>query len=146
FKGEILNYTKARRPIWVELDIQQLRDERGEVTGFMALQLDITERKRFRDELARKEAQFRFIFDSVPVGITWMIQGKLESRIANQASANITGVPVEETLNVKLYREATHPDDRARQDRLHAQLVAGVIDHYTIEKRYLHPEGTVRWA
>ncbi len=146
FKGEILNYTKAGKPIWVEIDIQQLRDERGEVTGYVALQLDITERKRFQDEIAQKEAQLRFIFDAIPVGVTWMIQGRLESRIANQAHADITGVPMEQRFNLGLYRAATHPEDRERQDKLHAQLVAGEIDYYTLEKRYVHPNGAVRWA
>ncbi len=146
FKGEVLNYTKGGKPVWVELDVQQLHDEHGELTGFMALQLDVTERKRFQEQLARKEAQFRFIFDAVPFGITWMIQGQPESRIANQAHSDISGVPVEQMHDVGRYREATHPDDRARQDRLHDQLIAGEIDHYAIEKRFVHPDGTVRWA
>jgi PAS domain S-box-containing protein len=146
FKGEILNRTKSGQALWVELDIQQLRDEQGAVTGFMAVQLDVTDRKQFREELARKEAQFRFIFDAVPIGITWMVQGKAESRIVNQASADITGVPVEQSLNMALYRAATPPEDRARQEALHARLLAGEIDHYTLEKRYVHPDGSVRWA
>src|SRR6185369_2564068 len=77
---------------------------------------------------------------------TWMIRGKIDSRIANQAHADISSVPAEKTRVIARYREATHPDDRAKQDKLHAQIVAGEIDHYTMEKRYVHPDGSIRWA
>ncbi len=53
FRGEILNYTKDRAARWVELDVQPLRDAAGVVTGYMGLQLDITERKQQADELHR---------------------------------------------------------------------------------------------
>jgi len=35
----------------------------------MSIQLDITARKRVEEALAQKEAQMRFVFDVVPVGI-----------------------------------------------------------------------------
>ena len=46
FVGEILNYAKDGRKVWVELEIQPISNAQGERTGFMGLQLDITERKR----------------------------------------------------------------------------------------------------
>lgn len=50
----MLNYTKERQARWLELDIQPLKNFDGAVTGFMALQLDITEWKKIQEELARK--------------------------------------------------------------------------------------------
>lgn len=44
--GEILNYAKDGRKVWVELEVQPVRNADGEVTGFMGLQLDITVRKQ----------------------------------------------------------------------------------------------------
>src|SRR5690606_4109463 len=72
FKGEILNYTKDRQPRWLELDIQPIKDPSGRVTGYIGLQLDITERKRIQQEIAQKEAEFRFIFESAPIGLSWL--------------------------------------------------------------------------
>ncbi|MDI1336786.1 MAG: response regulator [Lacunisphaera sp.] len=46
YLGEILHYGKDGRQVWVELETQPLTNERGERTGYMSLQLDITERKR----------------------------------------------------------------------------------------------------
>src|SRR5207244_9580269 len=51
FRGEMLNYTKDKQARWVEVDIQAPKDETGKITGFLSLQLDITERKRGQAEL-----------------------------------------------------------------------------------------------
>ena len=57
YLGEILTYAKDGRKVWIELEIQPLTNERGERTGYMGLQLDITERKRQAELLrAAKEA------------------------------------------------------------------------------------------
>lgn len=48
---EILNYSKSGKPYWLQVQIQPLFNEGGELTNFMAIELDITERKRSREEL-----------------------------------------------------------------------------------------------
>ncbi len=92
------------------------------------------------------QARFKFIFDSLPVGVTWMLSDDLDSRIANPAYAHVTGVPAEHTRELERYRQATHPDDRVRQDELHRRVANGENDRYTIEKRYILPDGQIRWA
>ncbi|HEY4246662.1 MAG TPA: CHASE domain-containing protein [Lacunisphaera sp.] len=51
FLGEILNYTKDGRKVWIELEIQPVINQDGEVEGFMGLQLDITARKRQAEQM-----------------------------------------------------------------------------------------------
>ncbi len=53
YSGEVLNYTKDGAPRRVELEIQPLLDEAGRKTGYMAMQLDITARKRAEEEVRR---------------------------------------------------------------------------------------------
>ena len=53
FRGELLNYTKAGDARWLELDVQPVRDSGGAITGYMGLQIDITERKRQSEEFRR---------------------------------------------------------------------------------------------
>ncbi len=58
--GEVLNYAKDGRKVWVELEIQPVRNEAGVLTGFMGLQLDITPRKQQAAQLREaKEAAER---------------------------------------------------------------------------------------
>ena len=46
YSGEIQNRDKSGRLYWLSLEIQPLRNDAGALTGFMAIELDITERKR----------------------------------------------------------------------------------------------------
>ena len=43
YRGEVLHYAKDGKARWVELDVQPVRNERGEVSGTVSVQLDITE-------------------------------------------------------------------------------------------------------
>lgn len=51
FQGELLNRGKDGRVYWIELDIESLRDEAGKLTGFMAIQSDVTERVEASERL-----------------------------------------------------------------------------------------------
>ena len=98
-------------------------------------------------ELARNEARFRFIFEHVPIGLSWFQVGHHhEKHLVNSAHARITGVPVEKCAEHDAYKNVSHPEDAARQKLLTDQLYRGEIDHFSIEKRYMHPEGRIEWA
>ncbi|MBX2943325.1 MAG: PAS domain S-box protein [Cyclobacteriaceae bacterium] len=46
FRVEILNYTKSGKEYWLDIEVMPLKDHRQKLIGFMAIQQDITERKR----------------------------------------------------------------------------------------------------
>jgi len=46
FDVDVVNYTKAGRPYWIHISCNPLRDANGALQGFMAIESDITERKR----------------------------------------------------------------------------------------------------
>ena len=50
---EMLNYTKEGLRYWIELYIVQVRDDSGDITHFVAVQHDITERKATEQAIAR---------------------------------------------------------------------------------------------
>ncbi len=143
FKGELLNYTKDQQPRWVEVDIQPLKDDTGKVTGYMALQLDITERKRIQAEIAQKEAEFRFIFESAPIGLSWLWVGNDGSRrrLTNEAHLEILGLTLEQMRAPGIFRRITHPDDWAAQQVLYQKLERGEIDRFSVKKRYRRLDG-----
>ncbi len=143
FKGELLHYTKSKQPRWVEVEVQPLKDEGGVITGFMALQLDITERKRVQAEIAQKEAEFRFIFESAPIGLSWLWVGEDGSRrrLTNEAHLRIIGLTKEQMREPEIFRRITHPEDWAAQQVLYQQLEQGKIDRFSIKKRYRRLDG-----
>ncbi|MDI1336785.1 MAG: response regulator [Lacunisphaera sp.] len=143
FHGEMLCYAKDGREIWTDFEMQPLRDEAGTVTGFMSIQLDSTARRHAQDELAQREAQFRFILNALPIGVSWIQHGDRQEAWVNDAVLRLTGLTREAALEPGTYERITPPEDWARQQAESARLQRGEIDHYKLEKRYLRPDGSV---
>ena len=57
FRGELLNRGKSGHVYWISLAIQPLRAADGSLTGFTAVEVDITERKATLQRLQEAEAQ-----------------------------------------------------------------------------------------
>ncbi len=148
FHGEILNYTKSGEPRWMELDIQPVKAASGRITGYLALQLDITERKRIQQTLTQKEAELRFIFNSAPIGLSWRWVGPdgQQRRLTNDAHVMILGVSREQMADMSIFRSLSDPADWEQQQRLYERLERGEIDHFSIEKRYRRLDGRIVWA
>jgi len=142
----LLCHKKDGGTVWLDVEIQPLRDEAGAVVGFMGIGADVTERRRMQDELTRAEARWRFIFESLPVGVSWMRRGDWTSRIVNPAHERITSVPAAQSHIPHIFWQVTHPDDLPRKQELIARLQRGEIDRFSQETRFVHPDGTICWA
>lgn len=53
FRVEIINYTKSGRIYWLDIEVMPLVDPRNRITGFMAIEQDISERKKSEEETHR---------------------------------------------------------------------------------------------
>ncbi|MBN9690903.1 MAG: PAS domain S-box protein [Verrucomicrobia bacterium] len=120
-----------------------LRDSQGQVVGFGTVTRDISDRKRSADQLKESELRFRSIFEQAAVGVAYVT---LEGRFAlvNQRFADILGRTRDEVQQCS-FVNLTHPDDLAADLQLTHQLLAGEINTYTLEKRYLRRDGTPIW-
>ena len=58
-REEVVNYSKAGVPYWLELNVTPVRNDAGELTHFVAIERDITEQHRAREELSRSDEQLR---------------------------------------------------------------------------------------
>jgi PAS domain S-box-containing protein len=59
FKAEILNYTKEGNYVWVDISIVPVRNARGDITHFAAMQRDITELKSADRQLKETMIQIK---------------------------------------------------------------------------------------
>ncbi len=66
---KLLNYTRDRRPYEVQAEIKPIDGADGTVTGFMAVQTDITEQSERARELQRLYAQLHALTELVPGGL-----------------------------------------------------------------------------
>jgi PAS domain S-box-containing protein len=65
--------------------------------------------------------------------------------MVNPSLCEILGYAEDELLG-RTFQELTHPDDLQPNLELFERLMAGEIDRYQMEKRYLRPTGEVVWA
>lgn len=147
-EGEVLQAVQADgRRIYYRPRAEPWRGEDGRVRGAIVVLDDVTVEREREDEWRRQEARFRFIFEQLPVGVTWHVKdGDGHEVINNPALARLTGVPNELGLSPQPYREATHPDDRGRQQVFIEKFLRHEIDHYSLEKRFIHADGRLVWV
>jgi PAS domain S-box-containing protein len=146
FKCEILNYTRTGEKRWVELDLQQLHDDHGQLIGFMGLQLDVTERRQAQSELAQREAQLRFILNALPIGVSWASDLDKKEYWFNDGMFRISGLARSEGLRYAAFKAVTVPADLMRQEAEYLKIQEGKADEFSIEKRYVRPSGQIVWV
>src|SRR5690554_1109345 len=107
--------------------------------------------KLFEYRLYEQGLTFDTIFNQAPIGIAIannMLPEELsmmpEVRI-NPTYEQITGYS-KETLIRKGWAAITHPDDRQKNLDCYKDLMAGLIKHYEMDKRYIRPDGSIVWV
>ncbi|WP_420145107.1 diguanylate cyclase domain-containing protein [Sphingobium sp.] len=94
-------------------------------------------------ELARAQRRFEATFHHAPVGIAHVgLDGKF--LMVNPRFCEISGHDAD-TLIQTGFQQITHPDDLNADEALLARLNAGELPRYSMEKRYIHSDGTVIW-
>jgi PAS domain S-box-containing protein len=120
------------------------RGRRGQPVRVLGVGRDITELKQKERALAESGQRLQTVFDKAPVG---MAQVGLDGRAwrVNRALCQMLGYAAHE-LSGMSFRELTHPQDLAEDVGQLQRLLAGEIEEYTLEKRYLRKDGETIWG
>ncbi len=139
---EIRSLKGAHR--WLETNAVPLADAAGNVVSLLSITRDISERKQAESALRESEKRFRDTLEYAPIG---MSVTTLDGRIvlANRALCQILGYEKDALENLS-FRDFTHPEDIEQSVVNMQQILAGEIDSYQLEKRYLHKNGATIWA
>ena len=121
-----------------------LCDSDGNLYAVCSLVTDATELKQTGEALRESEARFRRIFECTAMGISI---ADLDRRFleTNPAYQRMLGYN-EEELYGKPIAEVSHPDDVPTDTELHEEVLAGNIDRYQSEKRYIRKDGELVWV
>jgi len=106
---------------------------------------DVTEQKRAISALEESENRFRLLFEKAPVGICLVDIQTGRFLKANSKFCEIVGRQEEDlwALDVSCI---THLDDIPASVEKMRQLRAGEIQQFELEKRYVRPDGSIRWV
>ncbi|HRJ70837.1 MAG TPA: PAS domain S-box protein [Terrimicrobiaceae bacterium] len=129
---------------WLNVSWRTICDAEGQALGFRTSGADITAKKHSEELLRLSEERFRRFFELPLQGrcITAPNKGWVE---VNEKLCSMLGYTREEILGMS-WADLTHPDDLAADVAQFERVVAGEIDQYRMEKRYLRKDGTVIWT
>jgi PAS domain S-box-containing protein len=129
---------------WVRWEVRPWHNEQGSVGGVFLLSEIITERVVADRARAVSEARFRAAFEQSAVG---MSETTLDGQwiAVNQRLCQITGYP-REALLLKRFQDLTHPEDLDSDLHQMQRVLAGELDGFTIEKRYIRADAALIWV
>jgi PAS domain S-box-containing protein len=111
---------------------------------YQSIGRDITERKNAENILRESENKFRKIFEESPFSI--LMTGKDFGILrANSSFCNLIGY-TEEELKLFTFRTFTQPEYITGDEVSLLKLIAGEIQAYNTEKRYICKNGSVIWG
>ncbi len=135
----------------VSINIDPLFNVHGEVSGAVHCMEDITERKRATEALEasrqhalEQEQRLAATYEHAAIGISEMAPDGRILRV-NEAICGITGYSREELLASVLFR-FTHPDDADSDREAFRKQVAGNLEFYSVDKRFMRKDGRTIWV
>lgn len=105
---------------------------------------DATAYRRAERSLVEVESKFRATFEQAALGLALVAIDGSWLRVNDRLCA-IVGRSRDELMSMT-FQQITHPDDLERDLDHVAALLAGKIATYSLEKRYLLPDGSPVWA
>lgn len=120
---ELINYTKDGRAYWIRIEIEPVRDSSGALTGFMAIESDITARRETENALREFKERLEIATDAGSIGI-WDYDLVSGSLTWDQRMHSLYGIgPDEFTGHLRSWESVVVPEDAARvMADLHAAI------------------------
>lgn len=119
----------------------------------LALVRDVSARKRTEQALRDSESLFRSFFEDNPVPCLLVLDKDAYNQpntfILNRAYYDFLGCSADDVSNLTLEQFTArfmHPEDIQREQPLADEVSNGTRSSYRIEKRYLRPDGSLRWG
>ena len=122
----------SRYPVEVHLEITRYEFK----PVFVAIILDITQRKIIEEKAYLREEEFQLIFENGPTGVAILdVDGNYIN--VNRVLCNMLGYSKPELLKLS-YKDITHPDDIEKSSENLHKLLKGDFAEFSINKRYIH--------
>lgn len=130
----------------VRLSINALRDEKGEVTGFLGIAADLTEKRRAEQSLQVTNERLARVIQATQEGIWERDMNDPDQFFIDEQGKKIFGFAPHEKVTYAAVAERTHPEDRDYVRQALEDHIAKRTDRLDVEFRIRIPQtGEVRW-
>ncbi|GAB2886421.1 hypothetical protein GCM10027046_13460 [Uliginosibacterium flavum] len=147
WRGELRNRRKDGTLYDEDQTIAPVIDETGQISHFVAIKQDITERNRSRAELANERRRLADIIRGTNVG-TWEWDLSTGQTTFNERWAEIIGYTLEELspTSIDTWVDFAHPADLAASGIELQRHFDGLVENYEVEVRMRHKDGHWVWV
>lgn len=145
--GELTNRRKDGSLYFEEETITPVLDSQGNISGFIAIKIDITERKLLYQELATEKRRLDDIINGTNSG-TWEWNVQTGETIFNEKWAEMIGYSLDEIspVSIDTWMKFAHPDDLKLSNNLLEKHFRGELAYYSMESRMKHKNGEWVWV
>ena len=105
WRGQILNRKKNDEEFWESTSISAIKNDQGEITHFVAVKQDITERKKTEEEIKNSQQRLAQIIDFLP-DPTWVVDNEGKVVRWNKAIEKLLNVKAENMVGKGNYEHA----------------------------------------
>lgn len=147
FKVDVINYTKSAVPYWVRVQCDPLFDQTGELSGFIAIESDITDEKKQLEHIQRNERRLTAVLEATNIA-TWEWNVQTGATTFNERWAEIIGYQLAELepVSIDTWLRFLHPDDAEISSKALERHFRGDTNYYDVVCRMLHREGYWVWV
>jgi diguanylate cyclase (GGDEF)-like protein/PAS domain S-box-containing protein len=142
WRGEFHNQRKDGSQFWEYASISPVFDDDGNVTHFVAVKEDITQRKEDEEALRASEARYRFIADNATDMITRYLSDGTFGYVSPACTA-LLGYAPDDLLGRSIF-DLLHPDDLPHMQQTHQRTLAAFRPQ-TESYRVQHVRGHYIW-
>ena len=129
-------------PRWISADYTPTRDIKGNVDGWVAVVVDITERKRADEALRESEMRYRRIVETTNEGV-WLLDSTLHNSYVNRQMAEMLGYEPGEMLGRSVF-DFYFPEDVEHKKQVLTRRQQGLREQ--IEERLRRKDGSELWV
>ena len=133
---------KDRTIHWIEARGKVLYDDGGEPVKMIGVSRDITEEKRYQQDIQEREEKFRLLASAMPQFI-WTSDAQGNLNYFNQSVFDYCGMTFEQLQGLG-WIDIIHPEDRANNIRKWRESVTKGTN-FLFEHRFRRSDGLYRW-
>ncbi|MFM6157797.1 MAG: PAS domain S-box protein, partial [Sphaerospermopsis kisseleviana] len=139
---EMINYRQDGSEFWVEFNLVPVADQKGYYTHWIAVQRDITERKRIEEALRRSEEKFRSLIENT-LDIITILDSEGTIQYISPSVEKVLGYKSASLINQNFFTPI-HPDDFVDTCYHITNAIKNPEVTVTVEFRYHHQDGSWR--